>query len=133
MWPHLGEKQVHVSVVIGVARAHTLPPSGVSEAGLLGHVLKVKPAEIVVKMRRKGHWTLFQPVPLDNENIRQAVVIVVEDGHARAGIFHQGGLIQIAGDDHGTEPGLGRHVPEIDSRGFHPGRKGPHGLILSFR
>src|ERR1022692_1050484 len=129
----LADEQVHISVVIRVAGAHTLPPSEVADAGFLSDVLKAKPAEIVIKVRRKGHRTWLQPVALDQEYIRQSVVVVVEDSHSRAGVFDHEGLVQVAGDDYSVEPSLGCHIPKIDSRSLHARRERAVGLIRGAR
>jgi hypothetical protein len=129
----LGEEQVHPPLIICVARAHALPPSGVPDARLLGDIFEAQPSEVVIEMGRERRAIRLQPVTLDEEDLRQAVVVVVKDGDARARILHHCGLIEFARDDHGAEPGLRRNIPEIDRRSLHALGQRAHGLILGSR
>jgi len=84
-------------------------------------------------MRRERNRTWLQAVSLDEEDVRQAVVILAEDGYPRPGSFDDGGLIQVSGDDHGFESRLGRHLTEVDDRGFHASRERFYGSIRRSR
>jgi hypothetical protein len=65
-----------------IARTDTLPPSGVPDARLLRHVLIAERAAVLIEVR---HERRRQTVSLDKKEFRQAVVIVVEDGHPGTG------------------------------------------------
>lgn len=127
--PPLGEEEIDVAVVVRVAGADSLSPTEVADAGFGGDVLEVKAAEVVIEVRRERRPRIVQPVTLHKENIREAVVVVIEDRYAGAGIFDDVRLVQIAGDDLSGEAGLRSDIAEVDDGRLHARRKRAHGLI----
>src|SRR5882762_3181027 len=74
------------AIVVVIAHAHALAPARSNEPGVLGHVGKGAVVIVVVEMIRGrvlSRWTL-QSGPIDEENIRPAVIVVIEDCHASA-------------------------------------------------
>ena len=72
----------------------------------------------------------MQPVALQKEDIRKAVVVVIEDRHPSACVFHDVGLIDLAGNHFSGESRLRRDIAEIHLRCLHSWRKRTHRRIL---
>src|SRR6266403_1345516 len=74
---------------------------------------------VVVEMARRSFARSrgFESRPIHNENIRPAVIVVVEDGDARAGGFDDV-LFRVfpAENDRRGKPGLLRHIGEMRNR-----------------
>ena len=125
----LGDEEIDVAIVIRVTGADSLPPAEVAYTGFGGDVLKAKSSQVVIEVRHEGRPCIVQPVALNQEDIREAVVVVIEDRNAGTRIFDDVGLIEVAGDHRCREPGLRPKIAEVRDRRFHAGGKRAHRLI----
>src|SRR5580700_10001845 len=83
--PPLGDEDIYVSVVVDVARAYPLPPAGVRQPCLAGNIFKLQATKVVIKQRCWCSPAWLKTIAVDEENIRQSIVVVVEDRDSIAG------------------------------------------------
>src|SRR6185437_15184399 len=91
--------QIFVAVVIVVTDSHAHPVSNTLQPGLLGHVFERAVLTLVIQavpvFRRTLLWNgvlghgIVEWGAVNEENIQQAVVVVVEDGDTRSHGLHQ--------------------------------------------
>ena len=88
----VGDEEVVVAVVVVVADAAGLAPTGAaSRPEPLVTSVKV-PSRLFLKRRQCGSWPFgkaFQAPAVDQEEVEPAVVVVVVEGQAAAGGFEQ--------------------------------------------
>ena len=99
----VGDVEIFPPVVVVIADADALAPAGVGEAGFLRDVGESAVVIVVVKMAR-GRFCgrgRVEACPVDNENVRPAVVVVIEDGDARSGGFDDVFLAVHAAENYG--------------------------------
>ena len=126
----LADEEIHVAIVIRISCAHTLRPPEVADAGFRGDILKVKPTQVVVKMRRQGSTRIVQPIALQKKDVGKTVIVVIDNCNPGAGVFYDVGLIDLTGNHFGAESRLRRDIAEIHLRRLHPWRERTHSLIL---
>ena len=131
--PPLAEEEIDISVVVEVAGADTLAPAEMPDARLLRHILKAKVAEVVIEERRQAAGrTGLQPVGVHDEDVEQAVVVVVEEGDARAGVLDDVGLVLFAGNHDSGESGARRATSWKSTGGaFFPGGRARAGWSVA--
>ena len=86
--PPLRNEQVRVPMIVDVSDAYSLSPSGLPDSCFVRDVFELEAAKIVIK---KMFWlsrVLFQPSRVDQKNVRESVIVVVEDCDAIAGCLH---------------------------------------------
>ena len=114
----VGDEQVVIAVVVVVADAHALSPSGVVEPGLQGDVGEGAVAVVLeeVAIRLLAFGEALEPPAVDQENVEPVVVVVVVEGDAAAGGFEQVLVLVLAAEDgFGVEAGLLADVDEGDA------------------
>src|SRR5580700_3393941 len=101
-----------MSVVIDIADAGCLRPTGAGQAGLLGDLSEVSGSVVFIELGMRGRAVGY-------EDVVGAVAIEIEDGYAGAGAFEDGGFFVFAaeGVGHG-QAGFRGDVDELDLRGF---------------
>ena len=86
----VGDVQIFPAIVVVVADAHALAPSGGGQPGFRGHIGE-RPVVIVVIQVIGGSVLLresFERRAVHDENVGPAVVVVIKDGDAGAGGFN---------------------------------------------
>ena len=83
----VGDVKIFPAVVVIVADAHALAPTGVREAGFLRDVGKGSVVIVVVEVARRSSLggRCVESGAVDNEDVRPAIVVVIEDGDAGSG------------------------------------------------
>ncbi len=85
--PVVRDVEIVPTIVVVIADAHSLPPPSRFQSRHFRHVGKRAVVIVVVKMIRRrvsSSWTI-ESGPVNQENIRPTVVVVVENRNARAG------------------------------------------------
>src|SRR5580698_3828742 len=75
----LCDEEIDIPIVIDIPGTDALTPSRVRQASLACDIFKLQSAEVVVEQRSSLCAALLEAVAVDKKNVRQAVVIVVED------------------------------------------------------
>ena len=110
-----------MAVVVVVGGASALAPSGASQAGLNGHILETKTAQIAIQVAG-GVVLAFESGGVHQENIHEPVIVVIEDDHARArGLDDVLLPVASAGDVFGGQARLHGDIAEIHRDGRHVG------------
>jgi len=84
----LRDQQIGISVVVDVSNTNPLAPSALLDACLGGDVFKLEAAKIVIQDIARLRSVLLQSSRADQKDIRQAVVIKIEDCNSVSGRFH---------------------------------------------
>jgi len=108
--------EVFPTVVVVVAHADALAPAGSDEPGLHGYIGERPVVVVAIEMvgRYFARRESFERGAVDNENIRPAVVVVIENGNAGASGLDDVLLgVHTAEHVHHVEPGLLRDIFEI--------------------
>jgi len=118
----VGDVEIFPAIVVVIADANSLAPSGVSEAYFLGDVGERAVVIVVIEMAGlRFSMCGIESGAVDDENIRPAIVVVVEDSDAGAGGFDDVLFTVDAAENHGIgEAGLLGDVGEM-SEGFRIG------------
>jgi len=104
--PVIGEEEILPTVVVIIAHAHALGPSGIGEPGFGGDVGEGAVAIIVVEPVTGAGRSSDERAPSENEDIHPAVVVVVEKGAAGGhGFDDVGKAVGLAVDDRLCEAG----------------------------
>lgn len=115
------DEEISEAVVVIIAGADPLPPSGECNAGFLSDVGESAVAIIVIEVAGGflGLGEAFEGVAVDKENVGPAVVVIVDDGGASAGAFYDvlfDAFAAVFGAS--GEAGLGGDVYEMDLGGL---------------
>ena len=111
----VGDEQIGMTVVIDVADAGRLRPTGARQSGLPADFGEVSRAIVAVELRMRGR-------PVGNEDVVGAVAIEVEDRHAGAGALEDGLFLILAAEGVGNgETRLRGDIDEANGRGFRGG------------
>ena len=94
-----GDEQVDAPVVVDVARADALAPVVVRDPAFCGDVLEPQAAEVVIEEVRRRRVRCGRTGPVDEEQVGKAVVVVVEDGDAGAGVLDDVHLLLVGAGD----------------------------------
>jgi hypothetical protein len=122
----LRDEQVGVSMIVDISDAHSLPPSRVFDSCLFRDVFELKPSEVVIKKMLWLSGAFLQPSCVDEKNVREAVIVVVENCNTIAGHFYDVLLRGFrSGDVYTNEAGLGCNVSIVHYRWLLAGRKRP--------
>jgi len=136
VFAEVSDVKIFPAVVVVIADADALAPSGVEQAALPSDIGKCTIMIVVVEMAGGGFGSgkTFEGGAVDDEDVRPAVIVVIEDGDAGPGGFNDVFLgVDAAKDDDVREAGLFRDVGEIsDGLGVFIGygREGADILIL---
>jgi len=85
----VSDVEIFPAIVVIVADADTLAPAGVSETGLFCDIGESAVVIIVIEMARgRSCWGGIEACAVNDEDVRPAVVVVVEDGDARSRGFN---------------------------------------------
>src|SRR5439155_23577950 len=111
----------HIDAAINVVVAYALAQSTAAraDAGGRGHVLELAVALVAIEMNRRclARRKPFERRSVDEKQIEVAVVVEVDERHARAGRLEQILVRRRAAEDDGTvEPGFARDVRERERR-----------------
>ncbi len=99
----IGDVEIFAAVVVVIADADALAPAGVREAGLFCDIGERAVAIVVVEMAgRRFSGGSIEACAVDDEDVRPAVVVVVEDGDARSRGFNDVFLGVHAAENHGV-------------------------------
>src|SRR5579859_6217347 len=71
--PPLRNEQIHISAVVHIASANTLPPTSSMQAGFGRYILKLHAAQIVVEVIF-GLWPFTKMAAVYDEDVRQSVI-----------------------------------------------------------
>src|SRR4030081_2571525 len=85
--PVRGDVEVFPAVVVVIAHADALTPARGGQTGLDGYITEGSIVVVAVKMvgRSFAFGESFESCSVNEEDVRPSVVVVIEDGHARAG------------------------------------------------
>src|SRR5262249_37652377 len=101
--PVIGHIKVGPPVVVVVAHAYALAPALPSQAGFLGHIHEAATDVPIEHADRSAALAeSFQTRTIHKENIRAAVIVVIEDGHSGSRTFQNIVLSLHTGVDHGA-------------------------------
>ena len=124
----VGDEQVRMTVVIEIAHAGGLRPTGARQSGLLTHFGKVTLAIVAVELRASRRSVGVERGSVRNENVVGPVSVVVEDGGAGAGAFENEVLLFLAAEGVGNgQARLGCNIDEADFGGVGRQQKGNQG------
>lgn len=65
----MGDQQIVVAVVVDVADANALSPTGMDQAGAVGHILELEAAEIAIQVVPRSSGILFETIGVDEQDI----------------------------------------------------------------
>src|SRR5712671_3277012 len=96
IFPVVGDVQIFPSVVVVVAHANALSPTGVRQSGLVRDVAE-RPIMVVAIQVIGGAFggKSLELRAVDNKDVRPAIVVVIKDGNTRTGSLNNvflGGL-----------------------------------------
>src|SRR5262249_23824194 len=113
----VGDQQVIPAVIVVISRAYAVPPTGVRDTGLIGHVSERPVAVVFVETadRRLARRPLrFEARPVDEKNIEPPVVIVINECAAAASSLEQELVLALIAEDRlGAQTRFTRHVDEL--------------------
>ena len=123
--PPLGHEQVGVAVIVDVTGADTLAPAGTRDSRFFGSVFKFQSTQVVIK-ERPGLRAVVQAATIHQKNVGKAIVVVVDNCHARPGglddvLFSVGG----PGDFNTREASLRGEIFVAHGGCFHAWRERP--------
>ena len=105
-----------VPVVVHVAHAGALRPAGVPDAGPLGDVLEPQAPAVAVEVVPGLGSLVREAVRSDQQHVRQAVAVVVDDRDARPGRFDDVALLRRGpGHGHAAQSGLPGDIAVLDA------------------
>lgn len=111
------DEQVDESIVVVISGADPLPPANQADSSLLGDVGERSVVVVAVEMtgRFLSLEKAFQPAAVNHENVRPAVVVEVESGHAAARGFDNVALGLVATVfGFGSQAGVLRNVDKVN-------------------
>src|SRR5262249_25450671 len=118
IFAEIRDEEIFVAVVIVIADADALAPSGVADSGLRGDIRKRSVAIVFEKMRgrRLPRRKTFEARAVHQKNIEPAIVVVVVESDAAARRFEQIFVFMFAAKDRfDVEASLLRYVDEADA------------------
>ena len=111
------DQKVRMAVIIEIADAGGLRPTGARQSGLLTHFGKVTLAIVAVELRAGGWSVGVERGSVRDEDVVGAVAVVVENRGSGAGAFQNVVFLVLAAEsDWSCEPRLGCNVDEADGR-----------------
>src|SRR5215469_1328231 len=116
----IGDVQVVEAVIVVIADAHALSPSGASHSCLDGHVGKCPVAVILEEMRDRflSLWETLQAGTIHHKNVEPAIVIVVIKRNSTTRRFEQIFILVLATKESlDVQARLLRHIDEADAYG----------------
>ena len=105
----IGNVKIFPAVVVVIADANALAPSGAEQAALPNDIGKGAIMIVVVEMAGRGFdgGKAFEGGAVNDEDVRPAVIVVIKDGDARSGGFNDVLLgVGAAEDDDVREAGF---------------------------
>ena len=120
----LGDEDIYVPVVVDVTCAYSLPPAGMRQPCLAGDIFKLQATKVAIEQRRWCGSALLETIAVDKENIRQSIVVVVEDRDPVSGGLNDVLFVLFcAGDIDTRQAGLRGNVFIPHRRRLHSGRQ----------
>ena len=118
----LGHEEIGISIIIEVARANALAPTGMRQPGFGGYIFELEAAEVVIEKVCGRGQTLIKPIAIHQKNIGQPIIVVVEDRNPISGRLDDKLLafLRSRNIDSG-QSGLSRQVFVPHYRRFHSG------------
>ena len=85
--PVIRDVEIFPTVIVVIAHANTLSPSRCRQAGFLSHISKCAIVVVAIETVRRSFTggKTFEPGPVHQENVRPAVVVVIENRDAVSG------------------------------------------------
>src|SRR5262249_12383065 len=82
----IGDEQVGVTIIVEVARTHTLAPSGMIQSGLNRHVEEFTASVVLVKMIRGllARGEVLKPGSVHEEDVEMIIAIIVQQSNPAA-------------------------------------------------
>ncbi len=112
----VSDVEIFPAIVIVVADADALSPAARGQARFRGDIGERAIVIVVVEMIRRAvaGFRRFQGCTVDDEDVRPAIIVVIEDGDACSGCLDDVLLaVETAEDLRHREPGLPRDVNEV--------------------
>src|SRR5712664_1923829 len=115
----IGDVEVDPAVIVVVTHTNALAPSGVGQPRLFRDVAEGAVMIVAIQMVRRSfsRGESLEFGPIDDENVRPAIVVVVENRNARPGRFDDVLLCVLPAENiHHGESGFLRGVSEVRQR-----------------
>src|SRR5882724_7506589 len=109
-----GDIEVVPAVVVVIPYRRSKAPAALCQAGLLRHVGERPVMVVVIQLARRAsaRFQIFEGRTVDQENVRPAVVVIVDKSNAPAQRFHDVQLLRAAARQMKVDPRGARHVHE---------------------